>query len=188
MIVIAYTDETLDRAIKFLSAIVYNYHSREATANYQLLHLSQVMICMLLGPLDLNEHLNDEQKQMEEKINQIADELEQSPTSNIYQRMDSIQSHIKTSSLNDDIGFLNIKEEGMYYEDVKELEPTTSYSTIDDFQAVMQIMRNEGFDKVDTAYKKQKIKHELKDNSYDFDMGTSYEVQVKSFLLFLTFV
>lgn len=179
MIVIAYTDETLDRAIKFLSAIVYNYHSREATANYQLLHLSQVIICLLLGPLDLNEHFNDEQKQMEEKINQIADELEQSPTTNIFQSLDGMQTEMKSSSLNDDVGYLNIKEEGMYYEDVKELEPTTSYSTIDDFQAVMQIMRNEAFDKMETgAYKKQKIKHELKDNSYDFEIGTNYEVQV----------
>lgn len=185
MIVIAYTDETLDRAIKFLAAIVYNYNSREATANYQLLHLSQLMTCLLLGPLDLNEHLSDEQKKMEEKINQIAGELEQSPTANMFHTLDGMQSHIKSTPLNDQMDFINIKEEeGMYYEDIKELEPTTSYSTIDDFQAVMQIMRNEGFDKMDTGVcKKQKIKHELKDNSYAFEIGTNYEVQV-SFKLF----
>lgn len=181
MIVIGYTDETLDRSIKFLSAIVYNYNSREATANYQLLHLSQLLTCLLLGPLDLNEHLNDEQKKMEEKINQIAGELEQSPTANMFHSLDGLQSHIKSASLNDQIGFVNVKEEGMYYEDIKELEPTTSYSTIDDFQAVMQIMRNEGFDKMDNngTCKKQKIKHELKDNAYEFEIGTNYEVQVK---------
>lgn len=183
MIVIAYTDETLDRAIKFLSAIIYNYNSREATANYQLLHLSQVLTCLLLGPLDLNEHLSDEQKKMEEKINQIAGELEQSPTTtNIFPNLDEMQTHMKSTSLHEQIGFVNIKEEedGMYYEDSKELEPTTSYSTIDDFQAVMQIMRSEGFDKMDSgACKKQKIKHELKDNAYEFEIGTNYEVQVR---------
>ncbi|KAJ6643144.1 hypothetical protein Bhyg_08100 [Pseudolycoriella hygida] len=168
MIVVTYTDETLDRAIKFLSAITYNYNSREATANYQLLHLSQLITCLLLGPLDLNEHRSDEQKKMEEKINQIAGELEQSPTGNIFH---SLQSHVKSSSLNEGIGFVNIKEEGMYYEDIKELQPTTSYSTIDDFQAVMQIMRNEGFDKVDNnSCKRQKIKHE-------FEIGSNFEVQ-----------
>lgn len=176
MIIIAYTDETLDRAIKFLSAIVYNYNSREATANYQLLHFSQLMTCLLLGPLDLNEHLSDEQKKMEEKINQIAGELEQSPSADILQTLDGIKS---TTPLNDVMGFVNIKEEGLFYDDVKELEPTTSYSTIDDYQAVMQIMRNEGFDKMDNGTcKKQKIKHEQKDNSYEFEIGTNYEVQV----------
>lgn len=182
MIVIAYTDETLDRAIKFLSAIVYNYNSREATANYQLLHLSQLVTCLLLGPLDLNEHLSDEQKKMEEKINQIAGELEQSPTADIFQNLDGMQSQMKSTSLNDQIGFVNIKEEGIYFEEMKELEPTTSYSTIDDFQAVMQIMRNEGFDKMDGGtLKKQKIKHELKDNAYELEIGTNYEVQVDLF-------
>ncbi|XP_037046683.1 uncharacterized protein LOC119081691 [Bradysia coprophila] len=176
MIVITYTDETLDRAIKFLSAIVYNYNSREATANYQLLHMSQLLTCLILGPLDLNQHLSDEQKKMEEKINQIAGELEQSPTTNNIFQLDGIQSHIKTTSLSDQIDF--VKQEGMYYEDMKEIEPTTSYSTIDDFQAVMQIMRNEGFDKMDgVACKKPKIKHELKDSAYEFEVGTSYEVQ-----------
>lgn len=185
MLVITYTDETLDRAIKFLSAIVYNYNSREATANYQLLHLSQLITCLLLGPLDLNEHLNDEQMKMEEKINQIAGELEQSPSANnIFQNLDGMQSHIKTASLGDQMEF--VKQEEMYYEDIKELEPSTStYSTIDDFQAVMQIMRSEGFDKMDGgACKKPKIKHELKDNEYEFEMGTSYEVQVKQKLSF----
>lgn len=184
MIVIEYSDETLDRAIKFLSAIVYNSNSREATANYQLLHLSQLVACLLLGPLDLNEHLSDEQKKMEEEINQIAGELEQSPQANVFQNLDDV--HMKSTSLNEDIGFVNIKDEGMYYEDIKELEPTTSYSTVDDFQAVMQIMRNEGFDKMDGSCKKQKIKHEEKDNSYEFQIGTSYQVQVKFFLNFVS--
>lgn len=188
MIVITYTNETLDRAIKFLSAIVYNYNSREATANCQLLNMSQLLSCLLLGPLDLNEHLNDEQKKMEEKINQIAGELEQCPTTNnIFHNLDGMQSHIKTTSLSDQMDF--VKQEDMYYEDIKELEPTTSYSTVDDFQAVMQIMRNEGFDKMDgvgggAACKKPKIKHELKDNAYEFEIGTSYEVQVIFFFHF----
>lgn len=189
MIVLSYTDETLDRAIKFLSSITYNYHSREATANYQLLHLSQLMTCILLGPLDLNEHLIDEQKQMEEKINQIADELEQSPTSNMY----DMQSQMKPSSMNHDTGFQNIKEEQMYYKDVRQMEPSTSYSTLDDFQAVMQLMRNEGFDKIETGptpCKRQKIKQEVTCESNDYEMGANIEVQVNliSILSFVTVI
>lgn len=92
-----YTTETLDRALKFLMAIVRNEHTREANNNGQLFHLSQLMICLILGPLDLNVGVaqfkkeEEEHKQMEEEINCIAKELQsikEEPTTVLYQAMD----------------------------------------------------------------------------------------------------
>lgn len=92
-----YTTETLDRALKFLLAIVRNGHTREADNNGQLFHLSQLMICLILGPLDLNVGVaqfkkeEEEHKQMEEEINCIAQELQsikEEPTPALYQAMD----------------------------------------------------------------------------------------------------
>lgn len=92
-----YTFETLDRTIKFLMAIVRNEHTREANNNGQLFHLSQLMTCLILGPLDLNVGVaqfkkeEEEHKQMEEEINCIAKELQsikEEPTTVMYQAMD----------------------------------------------------------------------------------------------------
>lgn len=54
MLVLEYTDDTLDRIIKFLTAIVYNNYARDSSMNDQLFHLSQLLVCLVLGPLDLN--------------------------------------------------------------------------------------------------------------------------------------
>lgn len=92
-----YTTETLDRALKFLMAIVRNGNTREADNDGQLFHLSQLMICIVLGPLDLNVGVaqfkkeEEEHKQMEEEINCIAKELQsikEEPTTVLYQPMD----------------------------------------------------------------------------------------------------
>lgn len=58
MLVLEYTDETLDRIIKFLTAIVYNNYARDSSMNDQLFHLCQLLICLVLGPLDLNTCTN----------------------------------------------------------------------------------------------------------------------------------
>lgn len=54
MLVLEYTDETLDRVIKFLTAAVYNDYARDSSMNDQLFHLCQLLVCLVLGPLDLN--------------------------------------------------------------------------------------------------------------------------------------
>lgn len=78
-------------------AIVRNVHTREADNSGQLFQLSQLMICLILGPLDLNVGVaqfkieKKQYKQMEEEINSIAKELQstkEEPTTVLYQPMD----------------------------------------------------------------------------------------------------
>lgn len=78
-----YTDESLDRILQLLIAIVRNPHTRDCTSQEdQLYHLGQLMVCLVLGPLDLNVGMAEfkreqlELQQREYEINSIAKELQ----------------------------------------------------------------------------------------------------------------
>lgn len=47
-----YTTEMLERCIKFMSAAIYNYHTRDSYLDDIFIHMSQVLSCILLGPSD----------------------------------------------------------------------------------------------------------------------------------------
>ena len=51
------TTDTLDRMLKFLTALAQNYHTRDISNNEEYFHLSNIMVCLLLGPADVKEQL-----------------------------------------------------------------------------------------------------------------------------------
>lgn len=78
-----YTDETLDRVLRLLAAVVRNGYARDCTTHEdQLYHLGQLLVCMVLGPLDLNVGLAEfkrdvvDMRRREYEIDSIAKELQ----------------------------------------------------------------------------------------------------------------
>lgn len=137
-LVFEYTPDSLDRILKFLMAIVRNNNTREADFNDQLFHLSQLMVCLILGPLDLNVCLAQFKKE-EEEVKQREEEVKK--------REEQINSIAKRLE--------NIKEEA----------PTTIYPPIDvvfECEALMQVMEKDGFDpQIENDFKLNKIKQEI---------------------------
>lgn len=124
MLMFEYTDESLDRVLQLLSAIVRNPSTRDCTMQEdQLYHLGQLMVCLVLGPLDLNVGMAEfkreqlEQKQREYEINSIAKELQ-----------------------------LSLKEE-VPCAVVNSLYPAMDVDDIqNECEALLQMMENEGFE------------------------------------------
>lgn len=50
-------DDTLDRILKFLKAIVHNMHSRDVTNSEEYFNLSNLLVCLLIGPSDVKREL-----------------------------------------------------------------------------------------------------------------------------------
>lgn len=119
-----FTDESLDRVLKLVTAIVRNPYTRDCTMQEdQLYHLGQLMVCLVLGPLDLNIGMAEfkreqlEQKQREYEINSIAKELQ-----------------------------LSVKEE-VTSAVVNTLYPAMDVDDIqNECEALLQMMENEGFE------------------------------------------
>lgn len=131
LLAIEYSDDTLSRILRTLSAVAGNLHARETGNNDQLYHLCQLLTCLMLGPLDLNvgmaQYKKDEQeckqreeeyKQREEQINSIAAELQS----------------IKEESTVDSVGVVG---SGVV------IYPTMD---VDECEALLQLMENEGFE------------------------------------------
>lgn len=150
-VVFEYTAETLDRILKFIMAIVRNSQTREADFNDQLFHLSQIMVCLILGPLDLNIGLaqlkkqEEEYKQREEQINLIAKQLQNN------------KDEEATTTLFPTEQLQNIKEEAT----------TTPYPAMDLFEceALLQVMESDGFEpQIENDFKGNKIKQEINES------------------------
>lgn len=52
-----YTDDTLDRLLRFLKVLVQNYHSRDVANNEEYFNLSNLFVCLLLGAIDMKTKL-----------------------------------------------------------------------------------------------------------------------------------
>lgn len=110
--------------MQLLIAIVRNPHTRDCTMHEdQLYHLSQLMVCLVLGPVDLNVGMAEfkreqlELQQREYEINSIAKELQ-----------------------------LSMKEE-VTCAVVNSLYPAMDVDDIqNECEALLQMMENEGFE------------------------------------------
>lgn len=52
-----YTDDTLDRLLRFLKVLVQNYHSRDVANNEEYFNLCNLFVCLLLGAIDMKTKL-----------------------------------------------------------------------------------------------------------------------------------
>lgn len=168
MLILEYTDETLDRVIKFLTAAVYNDYARDSSMNDQLFHLSQLFVCLVLGPLDLNtcsawldagnvengdDDNNDDEKSMKRKAR---------PSTELYSNMST--EMVEKFKMEEEINCISAE-----LQDIKQKPspiertlsrprtiPTSSttniYSTLNvdnirnqDYEDLFQVMENEGF-------------------------------------------
>lgn len=52
-----YTDDTLDRLLRFLKVLVQNYHSRDVANNEEYFNLCNLFVCLLFGGVDMKAKL-----------------------------------------------------------------------------------------------------------------------------------
>lgn len=53
----SYTDDTLDRLLRFLKVLVQNYHSRDVANDEEYFNLCNLFVCLLLGNIDMKSKL-----------------------------------------------------------------------------------------------------------------------------------
>lgn len=75
-----YSDDTLDRLLRFLKVLVQNYHSRDVANNEEYFNLSSIFVCLLLGTADMKTklaiiHVEQENLKKLEKEREEQDQL-----------------------------------------------------------------------------------------------------------------
>lgn len=160
ILVSEYTEDTLNRAIPFLSAVVSNYHTAEGNVRTELFHLSQLFVCILLGPMNLNVSLK-ELRQKEKRMEEI--------------RIKEEEEHIRKKEEEEKIR----KKEEKINSIAKELEnikPMCTSLNVDDCEEALQILKNNSSDCTDANDEKKQMEDKINKIAKDLEGSSSSQL------------